>query len=183
MAIRLAKPDDAAAIAAVYAPIVRDTVISFELDPPDGAEIERRLREHEGVLPWLVGETDGALAGYVYAGPHRGRWAYQWAVEVSVFVHADHRRRGVGSRLYAALFDLLIRQGYARAFAGITMPNDASVALHRAMGFGAVGTYKRVGYKFGAWHDTSWWQRPLRDWGDAEPTPPVPLRELDVSEF
>ena len=176
--IRHARPEDAEAVLAIYAPIVTDSVISFELDPPSLAEMRRRMLAHDGVLPWLVCATPDTMLGYAYAGPHRERWAYQWSVEVSAYVHADHRRRSVGARLYTALFDLLARQGYAHAYAGIAMPNDASLALHQAMGFQPVGTYRNVGYKAGAWHDVSWWQRTLRDWGDETPRAPIPLNKL-----
>jgi L-amino acid N-acyltransferase YncA len=179
--LRLARPEDAPGVQAIYAPVVRDSVTSFELEPPSVEEVGARMATHDGVLPWLVCEAGGTVAGYAYASPHRSRWAYQWSVEVSVYVAAAHRRRSVGTSLYAALFGLLVQQGYARAYAGITMPNPASVALHRAMGFDPVGTYHRVGFKSGSWHDVGWWQRPLRDWGAATPAPPTPLRDIAES--
>jgi L-amino acid N-acyltransferase YncA len=158
---RVATEDDAAEIAAIYAPIVERTSISFEVDPPGAAEIARRIAATQLQFPWLVADAGGIL-GYAYAGRHRERAAYRWSVDVSVYVAECARRGGVGRRLYEALFAILTAQGYYTAFAGITLPNDASAGLHRALGFEPVGVYRSVGYKFGSWHDTAWMQRPLR---------------------
>src|SRR5690242_12528636 len=110
--IRLAKPADAEAIQAIYAPNVANTPISFELEPPSVAEMARRIETTLAQYPWLVCELDGALAGYAYASQHRARMAYQWAVDVSAYVHSDVRRRRVGQALYVALLDLLRLQGF-----------------------------------------------------------------------
>jgi len=175
MNIRPATPDDAPAIAAIYAPIVRDTIISFEMEPPTAAEMRGRIIATLERLPWLVGlDAAGAVNGYVYAGRHRDRAAYQWSVDVTAYVRADSRGQGTAKRLYQALFDELAALGYFQAFAGITLPNEASVALHRSVGFEPLGVYRKVGYKCGAWHDVAWWQRaiqPLRP-----PEPPLPYR-------
>jgi phosphinothricin acetyltransferase len=173
MRIRPAHPDDAAAIAAIYAPIVRDTAISFELEPPGEDEIRRRIAATLPWLPWLVGEdAQGALCGYVYASRFRERAAYQWAVEVTAYVREDCRGTGVGRRLYTRLFELLIELGYFQAIAGITLPNAASVGLHEAMGFEAVTRYRNVGYKHGAWLDVGYWQKALRPLQDPQPPRP-----------
>lgn len=161
--VRLARESDAASIHAIYAPIVRDTVISFETEVPEVAEIARRIRTTLASLPWLVREEEGRVAGYAYASRHRERRAYQWSVDVSAYVDAAFRRRGIGRALYAALFERLVRQGYFNAYAGITLPNAASVGLHEALGFTPVGVYRGVGFKCGAWHDVGWWHRRLRD--------------------
>jgi L-amino acid N-acyltransferase YncA len=177
--LRIASAHDAQEIAAIYAPIVEQTPISFEIEPPSGAEIARRIAAtQEQQFPWLVLD-DGSVLGYAYAGPHRVRAAYRWSVDVSVYVAARARRAGAGSRLYRALFAILIAQGFYNAFAGVTMPNEASVALHRGLGFEPVGVYRNVGYKLGAWHDVSWWQRPLRPpaAAAAEPLPFAVLRD------
>ena len=179
--IRLARADDGPALAAIYRPAVADSVISFELDPPDGLEMGRRVLRTLVSTPWLVCEHDGGVHGYAYAGPHRERAAYRWSVDVSAYVHADARRTGVGRALYASLFAVLARQGYRNAFAGITLPNEASVALHAALGFAAVGVYHRVGYKLGAWHDVGWYERPLAP-RMAEPPEPVPLPALAAAD-
>ena len=159
--IRMARLEDAAACAAIYAPYVRDTAISFEIDPPDAADMGRRLAETLGTLPWLVVEEAGRVVGYAYGAPHNRRAAYRFSVDSSVYVDAGARRRGLGRQLYRVLFALLERQGFVAVHAGITLPNAASVALHEGFGFEPVGVYRAVGFKLGAWHDVGWWQRPL----------------------
>ena len=161
--VRTARVEDAEAIAAIYAPVVEQTTISFELAPPTVDEMRQRIVATLQRLPWLVSlDAAGQVNGYVYAGRHRERAAYQWSVDTSVYVGADARGQGVGRRLYQALLDELQSLGYANAFAGIALPNEGSVGLHEAVGFTPIGVYRRVGYKFGAWHDVGWWQRPLR---------------------
>ncbi len=160
--IRTATPDDAAAILAIYAPIVRETAISFEVEPPTEAEMQARIIQTLQYLPWLVCERHGAVVGYVYASPHRARAAYQWSVDVTVYIHAQARRTGMGRALYTALFALLTLQGLTQCYAGITLPNPGSVGLHASLGFQLVGVYRNVGYKLGAWHDVGWWQRGLQ---------------------
>ena len=154
--IRLATPADGAAVAAIYAPVVRDTAISFEVDPPDAREMAARIATTLPARPWLVAEADGRVVGYAYAGAHRARAAYDWSVEPSVYLAEGARGRGLGRALYTALFAVLRAQGFASAYAGATLPNDASVGLHRAMGFETVGVYRRAGFKHGRWHDV-WW--------------------------
>jgi phosphinothricin acetyltransferase len=161
--IRTATPDDAAAVAAIYAPVVTDTAISFELEAPSVAEMRRRIGATLIALPWLVGEdAQGAVCGYVYASRFRERAAYQWTVEVTAYVRSDCRGEGVGRRLYTRLFALLAELGYVQAVAGITLPNAASVGLHEALGFEAATCYRNVGYKHGAWRDVGYWQRALQ---------------------
>jgi phosphinothricin acetyltransferase len=170
--IRVATEADAAAIAAIYRPIVESTVISFEVEPPDEREMRRRIDETTSVYPWLVCEMAGGVAGYAYATKHNVRAAYQWSVNTSVYVHAGFRRSGVGHGLYLSLFAILAAQGYFNAYAGITLPNPASVGLHERMGFEPVGVYRQVGYKLDAWHDVGWWQLTLKA---REASPPAPL--------
>lgn len=163
MHIRGARPDDAPAVQAIYAPVVRDTSISFEWEPPTVEEICNRIVATTASLPWLVGVDDaGEVLGYVYAGKHRERAAYQWSVDVTAYVDAGHRGRGVGKALYGRLFELLAMAGYCQAFAGIALPNAASIALHESIGFEAIGVYRNVGFKHGAWHDVGWWQKELQ---------------------
>lgn len=174
--IRLADEGDSAQIARIYAPIVRDTIISFETEPPRVGEISGRVRETLTRWPWLVYERDGEILGYAYAGAHNPRAAYQWSVDVSAYVREDARRTGVGRGLYSSLLAALELQGFYNAYAGITLPNEASVGLHEALGFRPVGVYEGVGYKLGAWRDVGWWGLALRrNARDETPTPPVAL--------
>jgi L-amino acid N-acyltransferase YncA len=176
--VRHADPErDAAAIAAIYAPSVTSGVASFEAEPPDAAEMARRVAEGSRTHPWLVSERAGELAGYAYGGTHRSRAAYRWTVEVTVYVDTARQRSGVGRELYEALLPLLARQRFHIAVAGITLPNDASVALHEAVGFVPVGVYREIGHKNGAWHDVGWWQAWLRAAGE-EPQEPFGPQQL-----
>ncbi len=160
--IRLAVPADARGAAAIYAPVVAGSAISFEEDVPTADEMERRIRANLAFAPWLVCADGERVEGYAYASRHRERAAYRWCVDVSVYVRDGCRRGGVGRALYASLFALLRVQGFHAAHAGITLPNAASVGLHESLGFRPVGVYRRVGFKRGAWHDVGWWQLELR---------------------
>ena len=148
--IRPVQHDDAAEVAAIYRPIVEKTPISFETEAPSRAAMRRRMLETAEERPWLVCELDGYIAGYAYASPHRSRDAYRWSVDSSIYVGTAFRRRGAARALYTALFGVLRVQGYVNVFAGTTLPNPASVALHESFGFQPVGTYRAVGYKHGA---------------------------------
>ena len=174
--IRLASPDDAEGMQAIYAPIVRDTAISFEVDPPTVEDMRARMMTTLEHLPWVVCADGGTIQGYAYASSHRTRAAYQWSVDASVYVHAQTRRAGVGRALYRALFPLLRLQGFVNVYAGITLPNPASVGLHESLGFRPIGVYHVVGYKLGAWHDVGWWALALR----APVTPPEPPVEFNL---
>jgi phosphinothricin acetyltransferase len=175
--IRFATPADAAQVQAIYAPFVRDTPISFELDPPDEAEMRARIVKTLATYPWLVLERGGEVAGYAYGSAHRERLGYQWSVDVSCYVSEEHRRRGIGQRLYRALFRVLRAQGFFNAYAGIALPNAASVALHESVGFVPVGIYRGVGFKLGRWHDVGWWSLRLQELRES-PAPPTPLARL-----
>ena len=179
--IRLATERDAEQIADIYAPNVTDTIISFEFEPPNADEMRRRIETTLQRYPWLVCERQGQVLGYAYAGAHGSRAAYQWSVDVSVYVHEEARRMGVGRALYASLFAALDLQGFYNAYAGTTLPNPASVGLHEAVGFRPVGVYREVGYKLGAWPDVEWWHLPLRE-RVADPDPPAELPSVVGSE-
>jgi L-amino acid N-acyltransferase YncA len=127
--------------------------------------------------PWLVCESSETLLGYVYATTHRERAAYRWSVDVAAYVRADAQRRGIARALYTALFEILALQGHRNTYAGVTLPNPASVAMHEAMGFEQVGIYHQVGYKFGKWHDVAWFERPLAE-HVPEPSEPVAFSKL-----
>jgi phosphinothricin acetyltransferase len=160
-AIRAADPArDAAACAAIYAPFVTDGWVSFEIEPPDEAEMARRMEYYGQSHAWLVAEVGGAVTGYAYGSPHRERAAYASSCDVAVYVDPAFARRGIGRALYAALLPELGAKCHA-AFAGIALPNPASVGLHEAMGFTPVGIYREVGWKLGGWRDVFWLQRLL----------------------
>jgi phosphinothricin acetyltransferase len=164
MKVRAATEGDAAACAAIYAPYVTDTVISFESEPPTPQEMAARIAAAERTHAWLVLEDledEGRIIGYAYAGPYKSRPAYRWACETSIYLEAGRRRTGAGRTLYEALFRRLAERGYRTAIAGMALPNEASAGLHRALGFEPVGTYRRIGWKHGRWLDVAWMQRTI----------------------
>jgi L-amino acid N-acyltransferase YncA len=171
MNVRPATEQDAAACAAIYAPYVTDTAISFETRPPSAEEMAERIATASRTHAWLVLEHQGRVVGYAYGGRFAPRAAYRWACEVSVYLEPGRRRTGGGRMLYEALLSRLAERGYRMAIAGMTLPNEASEGLHRALGFEPVGTYRRIGFKDGAWHDVAWTQRELIP-GDDPPAEP-----------
>ncbi|RBY92444.1 GNAT family N-acetyltransferase [Blastococcus sp. TBT05-19] len=171
--VRDATAADAAVCAAIYAPYVTDSAITFELEPPSAAQMAGRIAAAQRAHAWLVLEDDGVVVGYAYAGPYKERAAYRWSCEVSVYLDGGRRRRGGGGRtLYEALFARLAERGFRTAVAGITLPNEPSAGLHTALGFEPIGTYRRIGYKQGRWRDVLWTQRSLGPYDD-EPAEPV----------
>jgi phosphinothricin acetyltransferase len=175
--LRPAAPADAPGVLALYAPLVRDTHVSFEAVSPTADEVAGRIARTLERFPWLVCEDEEDLLGYAYAGPHRDRSGYRWSAEVSVYVAPAAHRRGVGRALYTALLGLLAAQGYVNVYAGIALPNDASVGLHEALGFRLAARYPAVGFKAGAWRDVGWWHRRINPLAPA-PAPPVPFPAL-----
>ena len=175
--LRVATVNDAEDIAAIYAPFVQGTAISFETVVPDIAEIQRRIASTLETYPWLVAEDSGRILGYAYASQHRTREAYRWSCDVTVYLAEAARGRRLGTRLYSELIAILRQQGFRNAFAGIALPNPASVALHESLGFHHLGTYRDVGFKLGAWHDVGWWQLVLAT-GEGAPAEIIPFREL-----
>ncbi|MGH6958437.1 MAG: arsinothricin resistance N-acetyltransferase ArsN1 family B [Caulobacteraceae bacterium] len=157
--VRVATPQDAAAVADIYGPYVRETAISFEETAPSTAEMRGRIEKTLDAFPFLVFENDGgAVVAYAYASRHRERAAYRWSCDVTIYAAPHVHRRGVGRALYADLLEILARQGVHAAYAGITLPNEKSAGLHEAMGFRHLGTYSQVGFKLGAWRDVGWWR-------------------------
>ena len=173
MTIRAASPQDAGAIAALYAPYVHDTAITFELAAPDATEISRRIAHIAARFPYLVAEAQGRVAAFAYADLYRARVAYRWVVETTVYVDRAAQRRGLGRALYLDLLGRLEAQGYVAALGVIALPNAASVALHEACGFVHTGTQPGIGYKHGRWHDVGFWQCELAPRA-AEPGEPGP---------
>jgi phosphinothricin acetyltransferase len=174
--VRLATPADASACAEVYRPYVETTAISFELSPPDAAEMAARIERTLARTPWLVVEVDGVVRGYAYGGRHRERPAYDWTVETTVYVDEALRGRGVGRAAMTALLEILRIQGFHLAVAGVTPPNPGSVGLHRALGFQRIGQFEAIGWKFGRWHDVEWFGMELGPRSEP-PAPILPLAE------
>ena len=173
--IRDAVPErDAAACAAIYAPYVEATPISFEERVPDALEMEARIVRYAASHPWLIAEHGGEVVGYAYACRHMERAAYRWAADVSVYVAAGRRGEGIGRLLYERLFLRLRAQNFQIACAGITLPNEGSVRLHESLGFTRVGVSPRIGWKRGYWHDVSWWQLELVPAQSGTPLEPLP---------
>lgn len=170
LTVRDAVDADAPTLLAIYAPFVERSTVSFETAVPSIDDFVERMRRCSRGWAWLVAEQAGRCVGYAYGSAHRERAAYRWSVETSAYVDPAWQRRGVAGSLYRALFRRLATRGSCNAYAGVTLPNDASLAFHRSLGFAPIGVFPRVGYKFGAWHDVAWFHRPLRD----EPPPEVP---------
>ena len=159
--MRDAREDDGAACAAIYAPYVSGTAVSFERMPPAALEMAARITSAQRAHAWLVLEDRGRVVGYAYGGPWRAREAYRWACEVSVYVELSRHRTGSGRALYEALLGRLAARGYRTALAGMTLPNEPSERLHTSLGFEPVGTFRHVGWKHDAWHDVGWFQKVL----------------------
>lgn len=180
MQFRPATAGDAAAVRSIYEPMVRETPVSFEEEVPDTDEVVRRIDDS---IAWWVCELDEAIIGYAYAGPFHTRAAYRWSAEVSLYVASNHHRKGVGRALLDALLDELRRRDFANAFAGIALPNDASVNLFESFGFRRVALFERVGYKLGRWHDVGWWQLRLDEPSDIEVRRVAARERTEVDAF
>jgi len=179
--LRLAAPADAAQIAAIYAPFCLETAVSFETTAPDEGQMRERISTLMQRYPWLVAVSEtGDVLGYAYAGKHRERAAYRWSVDFTAYLAPEAKRRGIGTALYRALMRICQSLGYYRAFAGITLPNEASVRLHEKIGFRPIGVYRRVGFKLGRWHDCGWWSLDLLPEEDA-PREPRSIAQIVAS--
>ncbi|KQN25860.1 acetyltransferase [Sphingomonas sp. Leaf33] len=182
VSIRAARPEDAATIAAIYAPYVLGGTVSFETEAPDARAIRTRMAASDGLYPWIVatsGEDDAAILAYAYATRFRDRPAYKWTVETSVYVAGAVQGQGVGRLLYEALVDTLRAQGFIQAIGVISLPNDQSIKTHEAVGFRRAGVYREIGYKQGRWIDVGFWQCTLRDTA-TPPADPRPFRNVGV---
>jgi L-amino acid N-acyltransferase YncA len=176
--VRLASINDAQQILDIYAPSIRTTAISFETEVPSVEEMQKRIEICLLKFPWIVCTIDEKIAGYVYASKHREREAYQWSCECSAYVHNNFKGKGIGKDLYQLLFLILKQQGFRNVYAGITLPNDASVKLHEKCGFQNFAKYENIGYKFGNWHTVGWWKLQINNY-DLNPPPPLQLSQLD----
>ena len=174
--IRMADQSDALSIQKIYAPFVQASHVSFEYNVPSVDELSERIRAARTFAPWLVYELPGHVAGYAYAGRHRSRTAYQWSVELSVYVGENFRKKGIARSLYSSLVALLGLQGFYNAYIGIALPNPASVAFHKRVGFKPIGVYHGVGYKQGTWADVGWWEMEIQPKVN-DPSPPLSVSE------
>jgi len=178
--IRLATRSDVVGMLAIYAPFILTSTTSFEMEVPSEKEFWGRVKKVLAKAPWLVCEINGEIAGYAYAGDHRKRFAYQWNRELSVYVADKYQKRGIASALYRCIIKIILQQGYVNILAGITLPNEKSVAFHEKLGFKSVGIYHNVGFKFDKWWHVGWWEMPLKDLPD-EPTKIIPMTDLNPS--
>jgi L-amino acid N-acyltransferase YncA len=154
--IRLATQSDSKVLLEIYAPFIKDTLITFEYEVPTVAEFGSRISNIEKRYPWLVCEIDGQIVGYAYASQFNERTAYDWTVDVSVYVHPDYQRKKIAVALYSCLFELLKLQGFYSICAIITASNKRSLNFHQAFGFKTAGHYQNIGYKFDQWLDVEW---------------------------
>lgn len=186
MILRTALPNDAAALLEIYAPFVLHTPASFLEEVPTVEEFAQTISSYTSTHPWIVAEEqcegERIIAGYAYASKLRERAAYRWSAESSVYIADGYRQRGIGRILYAALFDVLRLQDFATVYAGVTLPNAASEKLHQACGFTSVGIYRKVGYKFGAWHDVGWFQLALDEY-PTQPAEPQLFSTIEASSI
>ena len=160
MSLRFAKPSDTTALLNIYAQYI-ETPITFEEVLPSEEEFQNRIMTISKKYPYLIWEEDGKICGYAYAHEFRERAAYQWGVELSIYIDGQHHRGGIGKKLYTALLEMLTLQGVEMCYSGVTLPNEKSEGLHLAMGFNFLGSYKHAGYKSGAWHDVGWFQKQI----------------------
>ncbi len=181
MKISIAKPTDIKGILGIYGPIVEGSHTSFEYTVPTHAEMRQRLEETLDFYPWIVARNGAEVSGFAYASRFRKRKAYDRVCEVSVYVHADHQRIGVGKALYEVVFRILRRQGMTQCIAGISLPNPGSIRFHERCGFREIGTFMHIGYKFGGWHDVLFMQLTLSDRLDAGPA--IPWHSIGQKEL
>ncbi len=177
--IRLANISDAENIYNIYKDIVENSTISFEYEIVSRYEIERRIQSVFNVYPWIICEVDGEFAGYAYANKHKERAAYKWSVDTSIYVDKKFYKKGIGKELYSKLFEILKSQGFINAYAGIALPNEASISLHKSFGFEIIGIYHKTGFKFGKWIDVSWWEKKIQK----IPIQPIPTKLISEIEF
>lgn len=176
--VKIAAPPDAQGMLDIYAPHIRESFCTFEAEVPAVEQFGERVRNYTQTRPWLVCTVNTITACYAYASAHRERAAYQWCCESSVYTHNDFQGRGIGLQLYKALFAILKIQGYRNVYAGITLPNEASIRLHEKCGFEYFARYENIGYKLGEWKDVGWWKLRLNHY-DREPSPPLKFSEMD----
>jgi len=182
LSISLVKDSDALPILNIYRPIVESTAISLEYNAPSLQSLKKRMVDALDLWPWLVFRDGEKLAGYTYAGAFRQRPGYKWSTELSVYVALGHQKKGIATALYTSLIAILSIQGYRNAYAGITLPNPTSVSFHQSVGFKHIGTYQKVGYKLGKWHDVGWWALTIQN-HLVDPELPLPISKLKDTQI
>jgi phosphinothricin acetyltransferase len=175
MEIRAARDEDLDAITSITNYYIETSTIHFAYEPITRVAFHAQWLAAADRFPWLVADDDGVVTGYAKAGTWRDRAAYTWTAEVGLYVRHGAHRRGIGRVLYSGLLAALEQRGFRSAIAGITLPNDASVALHHALGFEPVGTVRDAGWKHGRWCDVGFWQKRLATDPDAPPPAGRPI--------
>jgi phosphinothricin acetyltransferase len=179
--IRLATKDDGEALLSIYGDYITNTSITFETEIPSLEVFRRRISEVLEMFPWLVCELNGQVVGYAYASKHRVRAAYQWSVDVSVYIHPDFHGKQIATALYSALFQLLKFQGFYSVYAGVCLKNIKSLKFHQSFGFQPIGIYHNVGYKLGEWHDVQWSELSLMEYNNP-PKKPKTIDEIKTTK-
>ncbi len=177
--IRVIRESDAAATLEIYKPYVLHSAVTFEYEVPSVEDFSERIKTITQEYPWLVVLHNGIIVGYGYAHKHRIRTAYQWSPELSIYLANQFQSNGIGSILYETLFAILKLQGFHNVYAGVSLPNDQSLAFHRKLGFAEVGIFKKIGYKHGQWLDTHWFQKQIHEPLDPPPSP-LPIHEIRI---
>lgn len=180
--VRLIESQDTIHILKIYAHYILNTTITFETEVPSLNSFNERIKRIILNYPWIICEYEGEILGYAYACKHRERSAYQWSVDVSVYLKPEYTGRGIGKTLYSSLINILKYQGFINAYAGIALPNLSSVGIHEKFGFSHIALYKNVGYKFQKWIDVGWWWLPLRVHPEF-PTVPTPINNLSQEQI
>ena len=183
--IRTATPDDAEQLLKIYAPYVEQTAISFEYTVPKIEEFRDRIKNTLKKYAYLVAEVDGQIAGYAYAGAFKGRAAYDWAVETTIYLDETQKKKGIGKKLYQALEEVSKAQNILNLNACIAWPETeeehsqmSSPAFHEHMGYRLVGKFHRCGYKFDRWYHMIWMEKLVGE-HTPQPAPVIPFEELD----
>lgn len=181
--IRLATENDSDSLLKIYSEFIKNTYITFEVDVPSALEFDKRIKNVLEKFPWLVCEINGENAGYAYASKHKERAAYQWSVDVTVYVNPEYHKRHIATALYTALMELLKVQGYYNAYAGVALPNIKSEGFHEAFGFKPVGVFHNTGYKLDEWRDVKWYELTILE-HSKKPATTKTINEIkDTEEF
>ena len=178
--LRFASEADAPALLDIYRQYI-DTSITFEYELPSTEKFAQRIRTFGAFYPYFVCEEDGKILGYAYAHRQAERAAYQWNAELSLYLDKDCRGQGVGRRMYAVLLNLLRLQGIRTVYALVTSPNEPSERLNKGMGFHLMGVQQNTGFKAGAWHGVSWFEKAIGVYDDA-PQPPKSIHDIPAEQ-